>query len=330
MAWEEGILIKDIRRQLRKGQGPIYWTRIFLEWLLVQLARLVLGCRLDVPPEMPSAFGVTARTSSSVVVKWIPKLLSKYSAEQYRVQVGNHCADGAQDAAEWRQIDELQSGDSCEIKDLDPDTSYVARVRSYNSKGESEWREHTFRTKQQPVKGGGVGPGYTWTQDHPLDAVEVTVALAKSTRAKDLEISVRPNQLRIVHSGEVLLEGPLYSEVQSSESDWELVDLDGRKDLVLTIPKKRENTPWPSIVRGHPEIDVRGLKRKTAEEIRNEKMQEELETNMAKVREKLGIEEMAAYGGAYGGSPGGPYGGFSGGPYGGFPPGPAPTSPWGY
>ena len=266
--WEEGLLIKDIRRQLRKGQGLIYWSRVFLEWLLVQLARLFFGCRLDVTPLAPAAFGTTVRYSSSTTVKWIPTVESKYSSEQYEVHVQGSKAStnigAGVGADEWRPVGELQSEMSFEVDDLAPDTAYTARVRACNSKGKSAWRELSFRTKQQPVKGGGSGPGYIWTQDEPLNTLVMTIPVAKLTRAKELEVYVRPGQLRIANSGEVLLEGPLHAEVVSTESEWELVERDNGKDLVLMLPKKSENMPWPSIIRGHPEIDVRGLKRKVS------------------------------------------------------------------
>jgi hypothetical protein len=105
---------------------------------------------------------------------------------------------------------------------------------------------------QMPVGNGGSGPGYVWTQS--LGEVNIHASVPASTRGKDLEVTLKPGGVKVVHrpSKNTLLEGefPPNETINVSESSWTLDE-----SLLLILVKRRE-TWWPSVVRGHPEIDT--------------------------------------------------------------------------
>jgi hypothetical protein len=140
--------------------------------------------------------------------------------------------------------------------------------------GESPWRHCTFTTKQLPIKSaggeraGGEGAGYQWAQHLKDESILVTVGpLPAGTRAKQLDVKVMPTSVRIALADQELLAGDFFAPISPSETEWELQDCEaGGRELHLTIVKA--GTPgqtgplWASLLKGHLEIDVSGLKRK--------------------------------------------------------------------
>lgn len=94
------------------------------------------------------------------------------------------------------------------------------RVRAVNSKGESDWVSHAFRTKQAAVDGGGTGPlvppdsgMYKWKQHTKDDTVTVVIPVPEGTRGKQVGVHVMPTTLKVTLLSEVILEGTFHGAV---------------------------------------------------------------------------------------------------------------------
>ena len=90
--------------------------------------------------------------------------------------------------------------------------------------------------------------------------------LPSSTRAKQLEVKVKPTSLQISLMGTPLVHGDFHAPVESEETEWELrdsaTDADAR-ELTLTLVKagKKGGPFWPSLLKAELEVDVSSLKR---------------------------------------------------------------------
>eukprot|EP01031_Cornospumella_fuschlensis_P039675 gene39675-48305_t len=104
--------------------------------------------------------------------------------------------------------------------------------------------------KQIPIGNGGIGDNYYWTQS--LTELTIYVNLPSGVRSKNVQVEIKPRQLRVALAGQVLLEGGLEDPVQTSESMWTLSD---GQLLVVSLEKCRE-TWWKSAIVGHAEIDT--------------------------------------------------------------------------
>ena len=97
--------------------------------------------------------------------------------------------------------------------------------------------------------------------------------------------------------GASLLSGELFASVQADEIEWELKDAasgGSGRELHVTLEKggKPGGPFWPQLVKGHPEVDISGLKRK-------EKDIDELmaELNQSEAMKGMGrLEEMKKQG----------------------------------
>ena len=292
---------KQLRWMKRMSQrGPIFWMLDRLNRLSVRVARQVYGAKLDVLPKAPSALGTTARGAERAVIKWIATPTSQYSQETFDVQM-RHVPRGEATETEvkWIELIEEMAALDLELKPLTPDVDYEVRVRAVNSKGASDWRTLCFTTKQQPLKSadgeraGGHGPGYSWSQNLKDDSMSVTIGLPSGTRAKQLEVAVMPTtlsvRLALPKGDEVLLSGDLFGSVSSEDVEWELQDTPGgggARELHLQLTKTGKsagNGPfWPHLIKGHPEIDVSGLKR----------MEKDLNEMLADLSKSTGMHAM--------------------------------------
>ena len=273
---------EDVRKQLRwmsrmSQRGPVFSLLRLVGRLYVRGKRRLYGDALDVLPLPPSVVGPSVRSTNAVMLKWLVKPHSAYSVERYEVQLRPKA--GA--AADWQQLAAALEEAKHAAGGLVPDTEYLVRVRAHNSKGKSEWCEAGFRTKQEPVDGGGVGPGYSWAQGGRRgEELTARVALPAGTRAKQLSVSVMPTKLAVSllppsllpAERRPLLEGELFAAVRADEVEWEVVDAEvgaggeaggaGGKQLKLSLLKKEPQGPfWPCLVRGHPEVETSGMKR---------------------------------------------------------------------
>merc|ERR1719291_1155397 len=139
------------------------------------------------------------------------------------------------------------------------------RVRAVNSKGQSEWCEGRFRTKQVAVGNGGSGPGYVWSQSTDDDCdLLVKVPVPQGTRARQLKVVVKKESLDISLNGQAVVVGQLFNTVKPDDVEWELID---GCELQITLLKDFTGSAspvyiWPCLLRGHPQVDVSGIKRK--------------------------------------------------------------------
>lgn len=310
---------EQVSKQLRwmkkmSSRGPIFWVAEAVNRLTVRVARKSAGAKLDVVPKAPSALGTSVRGAQRAVLKWIPTPSSQFSTETYEVQMryaprlpsalgeSSSAADAAVES-EWMTLTDELGVATLELKPLTADIGYEVRVRAVNSKGPSEWITHAFATKQAPIKddgrerAGGVAPGYLWLQSLKDDSLSATFGpLPAGTRAKQLEVSVMPTTIKVKLQGAAapLLDGEFFGTVDSEDVEWELQDaakagIPGARELVIHLTKTHKqpagvSTPplWPSLVKGHPEIDVTLLKR----------VEKSMEEMMADLQKSTGMHAM--------------------------------------
>ncbi|KAL3896849.1 MAG: hypothetical protein SGPRY_013180 [Prymnesium sp.] len=251
--------VEDVAKQIRwmrrmSARGPIFWLLAFLQRMWVKLLRRVYGDRMDRFPLTPTQIGLTHRSSKAATIKWNVPPRSIYTSEKYHLQIrlvdpliiamlerGESGEDG-KELTDWIDLEkeiattELKAAPlqaRCALPHarpcarqrpapLAPNTAYEARVRAVNSKGESDWISHAFRTKQAAVEGGGTGPlapeseVYQWKQHTKDETLTVLVPVPAETRGKQLAVHVMPTTLRITLCSDVLLEGTFHAPVRHS------------------------------------------------------------------------------------------------------------------
>ena len=191
----------DLAKQLRwarrmSARGPIVWSFNWAVRTEMRARRWLMGTKLDVEPLVPTVVGTSTRGTRAVVLKWKVRPTSRYSRETYEVALA--LADGstpveaaAAEALEWRTC--VQPGQTaepqCTVGELEPDTDYAVRVRAVNARGTSGWCAGAFRTRQEPVDGGGRGPGYRWTQTG--SELRLSFPVGADLRAKMLRVSTK-------------------------------------------------------------------------------------------------------------------------------------------
>jgi len=268
----------DIAKQLRwirrmSARGPIVWGYHRLQRFSVAVGRKFLGEKLDVLPLAPCNVHASTIATTAAVLKWRATPTSIYSEEAYELQMAA-CVPGtdAPDAAapNWVQVAAGLKEQQHTVGELQPDAIYLLRVRAANSCGASDWAEGSFRTRQVAVNGGGRGPGYLWTQTN--NEIVVKVDLPAGTRAKNLKVATRKLELEVALDGRPLIAGTLWGPITSDETDWEIHD---HKLLQITLMKERQQTDsilqakasiWPSVLRGHPQIDTVALESEAKKE----------------------------------------------------------------
>ena len=73
---------------------------------------------------------------------------------------------------------------------------------------------------------------------------------------------MRPSNLQIALNGSLLVDGTLFGTVKTDDIEWELLTVGTERQIVLQLAKSEKEKPfWTSLLTGHPEVDVRGLKR---------------------------------------------------------------------
>lgn len=213
----------DMSKQLKwarnmSKRGPLFWIWARVHAAVVRLGRAAFGNKLNKMPMAPRALGPSVRGCTSAILKWIPGRKSSFSTEDYQVELREaQTADQAE--GEWRPAGEVAAGTKPQlaVRSLNSLRAYEARARACNSVGRSEWCvSAVFMMKQPPVNGGGTGPGYSWTQtmdNAQAESVAVVVTLPSGTRAKQLEVNVKPSRLEVRLLGKPLLCGDLFAPV---------------------------------------------------------------------------------------------------------------------
>lgn len=108
-----------------------------------------------------------------------------------------------------------------------------------------------------PIGNGGEGPGYVWTQT--LEEVEIRCEVPSTIRGKHLEINLGTNKMKcgIKRGGDTLMEGEWHAEIQ--DSLWTLETEKDKKFLVISIEKYKGMCWWPTVIKGHPEINTKKI-----------------------------------------------------------------------
>ena len=91
---------------------------------------------------------------------------------------------------------------------------------------------------QEPVHGGGAGPGYAWRQTTNL--VRAICPVPPGTRGRDVLVDVASATLTAKlrdGSTSFFARAPLHRSVRPEETLWELSDDDGSLALVITLEK---------------------------------------------------------------------------------------------
>jgi len=106
-----------------------------------------------------------------------------------------------------------------------------------------------------PVGNGGTNEFYTWTQT--LATVEVFVPVKPGTKAKQLTIDITGSKMKVGMKGEApLFEGSLHAKIKADDTMWLIED----SQLVhITLEKFDGMAWWPTVVKGHPEIDTKKI-----------------------------------------------------------------------
>uniref|UniRef100_A0A3B0MIG4 Nuclear migration protein nudC n=1 Tax=Theileria annulata TaxID=5874 RepID=A0A3B0MIG4_THEAN len=120
--------------------------------------------------------------------------------------------------------------------------------------GELEKDESDEDDSLPPPGNGGKTEWYDWTQT--LSSLEVSVKLPQSTNSKNIKVDINTNSLSVKLNNQILFSGDLYDLVKNDESIWTIVD---NKVLQITLEKKNKMNWWPTVIKGHPEIDVKKI-----------------------------------------------------------------------
>ena len=105
-----------------------------------------------------------------------------------------------------------------------------------------------------PLKGnGGTVPGkYIWTQT--LQEVNITMHLPDNTRAKDLNVIIAKNRLKISFHKDTKVDAKLCKTIIIDDSFWTLED--GNK-LCINLQKLNQVEWWEFVCEGDPKIDTK-------------------------------------------------------------------------
>lgn len=164
----------------------------------------------------------------------------------------------AKDSDDWRTVYE-GTQPVAEVNGLAGGVPLVVRARAVNSAGSSPWSvEVQVAPKQNPVRGGGRGELYEWTQSS--GALEIRVPnLSQETTSKDVKFECRKQHLALTVNKMVVFKGvPFGSEgVRTDETFWQLDRSPDAVCVVLEVAKFKALEKWACIVVGEPEVDVR-------------------------------------------------------------------------
>lgn len=115
----------------------------------------------------------------------------------------------------------------------------------------------TEEGKQIPEGNGGRTERYQWTQT--VSEITVITRLPKGTRAKDLQVTIRPTSISVLRKDAMaatpadafLLDGDLVERIRPEESTWTIES----NALLLTLEKVKK-TWWATVLVGDDEIDT--------------------------------------------------------------------------
>lgn len=117
-----------------------------------------------------------------------------------------------------------------------------------------------FKVKGKPKpndRNGGETDRYSWGQT--LEQVDVTVAIDKGVRAKQLDVQIKTHSVRIARKdgSKVYLEGEWFEKIDAEESFWTMETTSDGKILVMNITKNpNQDKWWDTVIKGDRTIDT--------------------------------------------------------------------------
>ena len=85
-----------------------------------------------------------------------------------------------------------------------------------------------------------------------MSETTVYIDVEQGTRGKEVQVTFRPKNLKVVVRGETVIDGAMGGDVLASECIW---SLDSNRTIVLSMEKKTQ-TWWRCVVEGDPKIDA--------------------------------------------------------------------------
>ncbi|KAF5153395.1 CS domain protein [Theileria parva strain Muguga] len=143
------------------------------------------------------------------------------------------------------------SSSSDSVKPLD---STVKNKDKADDNEQSPQEDSDEDDSSPPPGNGGKTEWYEWTQT--LSSLEVSVKLPQNTYSKSIKVDINTNSLSVKINNQILFSGDLYDLVKNDESIWTVVD---NRMLQITLEKKNKMNWWPTVIKGHPEIDVKKI-----------------------------------------------------------------------
>ncbi|CAD7939842.1 unnamed protein product [Amoebophrya sp. A120] len=214
--------------------------------------------------------------------------------EQYRVEMRNvwkqntvPLTEAQEKATKWRVVgDDFEvtgaDGWTCStvVDNLEAGGETEYRVTAWNSRGETPMLQNPVRAKTKLMpndEDGGSGPNYVWGQTKERVTVVVklkteedddhtTVDPATGEKrnpgarpplivtSKQIDVKLKPKELLVKVAGKERLNGQLPFFAVPDDLTW---TLEAEKNaLELEFAKRDPGTKWPTLLQGHPEIDV--------------------------------------------------------------------------
>eukprot|EP01091_Cochliopodium_minus_P008104 TRINITY_DN17_c3_g1_i1.p1 TRINITY_DN17_c3_g1~~TRINITY_DN17_c3_g1_i1.p1 ORF type:complete len:181 (+),score=50.47 TRINITY_DN17_c3_g1_i1:2-544(+) len=148
---------------------------------------------------------------------------------------------------------------------------------------------------------GAVLENYEWNQTQ--DEVNITIKLPQGKTPKDIICDIKPNRIKLGFKGEekLLFDGPYPGgrKVITDDSSW---TFSGTLDITLWKFDRGDESWWPSVVEGEPEIDTelikgskyldRGLLLKLRKQREEQRRQGKLKDNVPIVEKQPGDDEL--------------------------------------
>jgi CS domain len=156
-------------------------------------------------------------------------------------------------------------------------TQYLIRGRYFIGSTASEWVEYSepiWSLSERNHQNGSIGPilditgkgklpskEYSWGQRG--DEIFLNILLEGMVDGKlviikrqQINVIFKKQELIVKVDDVICLEGKLCYEVNPDDSFWELIDVNGKKGLEITLAKIDRLKNWESVIIGHPPIEL--------------------------------------------------------------------------
>ncbi|KAI9470817.1 MAG: HSP20-like chaperone [Benjaminiella poitrasii] len=96
---------------------------------------------------------------------------------------------------------------------------------------------------------------YTWKQT--LQDVDISIPVPKGTRARDLEVVLKKDKLKIALKGQTsIIDGDLTQSIKVDDSTW---SVDDQKEVLIHLEKANQMRWWDSVIQGAPKINTQKI-----------------------------------------------------------------------